>query len=82
MKVTVKVFGRYKEITGKEQIQLMVTAGNTLKHVVEAFVTQYPMAEKDKKFMMVSKNKILASYDTVICEEDEIILSPPVVSGG
>jgi molybdopterin converting factor small subunit len=82
MKVTVRVFGRYKDITRKGQVQLEVTEGNTLKHVVDAFVTRYPAVEKDKKFMMVSKNKMYASYDTVITEGDEITLSPPVVSGG
>jgi molybdopterin converting factor small subunit len=45
-------------------------------------VKQYPATEKDKNRMMMSKNKIYASFDTTINEEDEITLSPPVVSGG
>jgi MoaD family protein len=82
MKITVRLFGRYKDITGKDQIKLDISAGNTLKDVVDTFVKQYPATEKDKSRMMVSKNKMYASFDTTIIEGDEITLSPPVVSGG
>jgi MoaD family protein len=82
MKITVRLFGRYKDITGKDQIKLDISAGNTLKDVVDTFVTQYPATEKDKSRMLVSKNKMYASFDTTIIEGDEITLSPPVVSGG
>ncbi len=80
--VTIRVFGRYKDITNKEMIQLNIGKGNTLGDVIYCFVKQYPAAEKDKCNIMVSKNKMYASYDTIIAEGDEITLSPPVVSGG
>lgn len=82
MMVTIRVFGRYKDITNKEMIQLNIGKGNTLGDVIDCFVKQYPAAEKDKCYIMVSKNKMYASYDTIIAEGDEITLSPPVVSGG
>jgi MoaD family protein len=82
MKITVRLFGRYKDITGKDQIKLDISAGNTLRDVVDTFVKQYPATEKDKSRMMVSKNKMYASFDTTIIEGDEITLSPPIVSGG
>jgi len=82
MKVTIRMFGRYKDITGKDQIELDISAGNTLKDVVDTFVKQYPSTEKDKNRMMMSKNKMYASFNTTVNEGDEITLSPPVVSGG
>jgi len=82
MKIMVKVFGRYKDITGKETIQLDITDGNTLKDVIYAFIKKYPTAQKDKDRIMVTKNKMFASFNTTIAQEDEITLSPPVVSGG
>ncbi len=82
MKIMVKVFGRYKEITGKEIVRIDITDGNTLQDVINAFIKQYPTVQKDKNWMMVTKNKLLSSFDTTIAEEDEITLSPPVVSGG
>jgi molybdopterin converting factor small subunit len=82
MKIIVKVFGRYKDISGKETIQLDIIDGNTLQDVINAFVKKYPALQKDKNRMMVTKNKMFASFDTIVIQEDEITLSPPVVSGG
>jgi molybdopterin converting factor small subunit len=82
MKISVRLFGRYKDITKKDTILLDIGEGNTLGDVVDRFVKQYPVTEKDKSRMMVSKNKMYASFDTTIVEGDEITLSPPVVSGG
>lgn len=82
MKITVRVFGRYKDITKKNIIKLNIGAGNTLGHLIDCFVNQYPTTKKDKNRMLVSKNKTYASYDTLITEDDEITISPPVVSGG
>jgi len=82
MMITVRVFGRYKDITKKDVIQLNIREGSTLGDVIDCFVKQYPVTEKDKSRMMVSKNKMYASFDTMITEVDEITLSPPVVSGG
>ncbi len=82
MKITVRIFGRYKDIAGKDQLTLEITTGNTLRDVVDTFVKQYSAAEKDKSRMMVIKNKMYASYDTIVSEGDEVTLLPPVVSGG
>lgn len=82
MKITVRVFGRYKNITGKEKIQLDMTKGNTIRDLIDVFVMVYPITIKDKDRIMVTKNKMYTSYETTITEEDEITLTPPVVSGG
>jgi molybdopterin converting factor small subunit len=82
MKITVRLFGRYKDIAGKEKVHLDITEGNTLRDVVAVFVKQYPTVAIDKSRMMITKNKMFTSFDTTITEGDEITLSPPVVSGG
>lgn len=82
MKITVKLIGRYKEITGQESIDFDITDDTTIRDIINTFVTKYPAFEKDKGRMMVIKNKMYASYDTTVDKEDEIALSPPVVSGG
>jgi molybdopterin converting factor small subunit len=82
LKIIVKVYGRYKDITGKETLQLDITDGNTLRDAIDVFVKRYPVTEKDKSRMIVTKNKMYTSYDTTITEEDEITIAPPVVSGG
>jgi molybdopterin converting factor small subunit len=82
LKIIVKVYGRYKNITGKQTVQLDITDGNTLRDLIDVFVKHYPDTEKDKKRILVTKNKMITSYDTTITEEDEITIAPPVVSGG
>jgi MoaD family protein len=82
MKIMVKVFGRYKDIIGKDYIAIDIKEGNTLRDVIDSFVKHYPATEIDKNRMMVSKNKIYVSYDTTVNEGDEVTLCPPVVSGG
>ena len=82
MNITVKLIGRYKEITGKTKLTLTVEKGDTIWDVVDEFIKQYSVIEKDKKFIMVSKNNIYTTIDAKIVDGDEITLSPPVVSGG
>lgn len=82
MKIIVRVFGRYKDIVGADTMKFDITGGKTIQDVVDFFVRQYPMVDKDKSRIMVTKNKMYISYDTTITEGDEITLSPPVVSGG
>jgi len=82
MDITVKLIGRYKEITGQTSLKLKIEKGDTIWDVVDEFIKQYPAIEKDKKFIMVSKNNTYTTIDAKIADGDEIVLSPPVVSGG
>ncbi len=82
MLVKVKLIARYKDITGKQELELEILNGDTIWHVVDVLIKQYPKIEKDKKFIMVSKNNIYTTIDAKIMDGDEITLSPPVVSGG
>ena len=82
MLVKVKLIGRYKDIAGKQELELEILNGDTIWHVVDVLIRQYPIIEKDKKFIMVSKNNVYTTIDAKIMDGDEITLSPPVVSGG
>ena len=82
MNITVKLIGRYKDIAGQTKLKLIIEKGDTIWDVVDEFIKQYPQVEKDKKFIMVSKNNIYTTIDAKIMDGDEITLSPPVVSGG
>jgi molybdopterin converting factor small subunit len=82
MRISVKLYGRYKEITGTDKIQLHITDGITLQDVINTFIKKYPSIEKDKSRMIATKNKMYISFDTTLVEGDEITISPPIVSGG
>lgn len=81
MKIKLRLFGRYKDITGKKELELVVN-GDTIWHVVDAFIKQHPVIEKNKKFIMVSKNNTYTTFDEKIADGDTVTISPPIVSGG
>lgn len=82
MKITIRFIGRYKDIIGKNTIDVVVTTGDTIWNVIDTIIQQYPALEKDKKFMMISKNNCFVNRDTKIASGDLLTLAPPVVSGG
>jgi MoaD family protein len=82
MNVKVKIIGRYQNITGKKELNLEIKNGDTVWHVIDTLVKKYSEMEKDKKFLMVSKNDVFTNHDSKINEGDEITIFPPVVSGG
>lgn len=82
MKITVRLIGRYKDITGQEKIEFDITDDTIIRDIIDTFMKKYPAVEKDKGRMMVIKNNMYTSYDAAIGKNDEIALSPPVVSGG
>ena len=82
MKVLVRFIGRYKEVTGVSDLELDVLSGDTMWSVLDMLIQRYPALEKDKKFMLISKNGVFATRDTMIMAGDQITVAPPVVSGG
>ncbi|MFO7678401.1 MAG: MoaD/ThiS family protein [Thermoplasmatota archaeon] len=82
MKIYVKLTGRYKEIVSKSEFELSMNPNDTIWNVIDKFAARYPEVEKDKKFIMVSKNNVYTTYDEQLADGDIVTLSPPVVSGG
>ena len=58
MLVKVKLIGRYKDITGKQELKLEILNGNTIWHVVDVFIKQYPIhtLKGGHFFAMVKQN--------------------------
>ncbi|MCX6664718.1 MAG: MoaD/ThiS family protein [Euryarchaeota archaeon] len=82
MKITIKLIGRYKDITGKQELLFDILSGDTLWHAVDEFIKRYPVFEKDKQFMIVTKNNMFTNLNEKIKEGDNLTIAPPVVSGG
>lgn len=82
MKVKIKLFGRYKDKTGKKEIELEIKDGDTIWHVINILINRNPELEKEKKFIMVSLNNVYTTLETRIKNGDEITISPPIVGGG
>lgn len=82
MKIKVKFIGRYKDMTGKKELEIDISGGDSIWHAIESVVKHYPQLERDKRLIIVSKNSMLTSHEAKIADGDEITLTPPVVSGG
>ena len=82
MKIKIRFIGRYKDITKKHESTIEITKGNTIWDIIDLLGKQYPEIEKDKKFIMVSKNNTFTTINATIDEGDEISIFPPVVAGG
>jgi MoaD family protein len=82
MKVTIKLFGRYSEITGKKEFELDINNGDTIWDVITVLIKKNPLLVKDQNFIMVSRNNVYATFETKIKNGDLITISPPIVGGG
>jgi MoaD family protein len=82
MKIEIRFIGRYQDIIGKSEQTINLHQGDTIWDVLMFLAEQYPEIEKDKKFIMVSKNNTFTHKQEKIKEGDQITIFPPVVAGG
>lgn len=80
MRVKVRYFGQFRDLTGKTDEALDVEKGITVEGIREHVRELYPkMASKEE--IMVALNGSFVPLDQVIEESDEVAFFPPV-SGG
>jgi molybdopterin synthase catalytic subunit len=81
LKITVKFFASYKEVLGKEQIEIQLDDNSTVDHLLSRLRQDYPKLGNLMETLVVSINLEYATFDTKLREGDEVALLPPV-SGG
>ena len=79
--VRVRLFATFREIVGEPRLAWTAREGETLADVVEAIVARYPDLARHRDAMLLAVNASFASPDTVLRDNDEVALMPPV-SGG
>ena len=82
--ITVKLFGMTKSLADNQSaLSLELTAGRSVKDLVELINARYPMIGEliHKKKVLVSVNHEIAHDDTGVREGDEIALLPPFAGG-
>ena len=80
MKLRIKAFGIAREIVGKSNLVLDVNEGASVQEMKVILFQHYPNLESLTS-MFVAVNHSYADDYTILGEEDEIALIPPV-SGG
>ena len=81
MEVKITFFGRFREITGENEITLEIKKDLTLKEILEIILRKYPKLKEEKNNMLFSVNHRYASLETIVRDGDEIAVFPPVGGG-
>jgi len=81
MKVTVKLFARYRELAGVESIEVELPKDSTGSDLLNHLVRQYPALNIMHKNARLAVNLEFRSLETVLLDGDEISYIAPV-SGG
>lgn len=80
MRVKVRLFASLREEVGQELVELEVPAECSVDSLIEAFNVRYPEAGRLGP-VLVAVNQEVGGPDTLVGEDDEVALLPPV-SGG
>jgi molybdopterin converting factor subunit 1 len=81
MRVTVKLFARFREVVGSSSLEREMAAGNRVADLLAELAEDFPQFPANSQRMIVAVNREFASRDTVLRGGDEVALFPPV-SGG
>ena len=81
IQVTVKLFAIFQEVFALPEIQVEVSAGNSVSQIFDHLVSQQPSLEKWRSLTRYAINLNFVEPDTILNDGDEIALIPPV-SGG
>ena len=81
MHVRVRLFARYREATGREQLDLELPEGGTVEHAWAAIVGRHPELEPYRPFTLFAVGTEYVEPAYRLAPDDELCLFPPV-SGG
>ena len=81
MKIVVKYFALFRDITGTDQDTVVIAEGVSVSELLETIRTKYPDMEKTKRDVLVSVNRNFATHEVKLKDGDEVAIFPPV-SGG
>lgn len=81
MHLTLRLFARPREIVGRGELTLDITAGATVGTVVAELIVKYPDLEKWREYFVCSVNKEYATNDRRLEDGDELAIMPPVAGG-
>jgi sulfur-carrier protein len=81
MKVKVKLFARYRELTKMGEESIEVAEGARVSDVVSAILSKHPVLNGQRDDMLVSLNGKRSKGGERLKEGDEVALLPPATGG-
>lgn len=80
MKIKIRYFGQFRDITGKTEEEIETKEGVTVVQLRDQIRAKYPKIA-EKREVLVAVNSTFTALDIVIKPEDKVAFFPPV-SGG
>ena len=81
MKIVVKYFALFRDITGTDQDTVVIGEESMVSDLLGSIRSKYPEMDKTKRDVLVSVNRNFASHEVRLKDGDEVAIFPPV-SGG
>lgn len=81
LKVKIRYFALYRDLSGKSDEILDVNEGSTLATLLDSVKKVHPIFEKQPGEFLLALNEEYAERDAVLSEGDEVAIFPNV-SGG
>jgi sulfur-carrier protein len=81
IQVKVKLFAVYQEAFGTPELELTLLPETTVDQLLASLIEQQPQLTKWRDVTRFGVNLQFVESDTVLQDEDEVVLIPPV-SGG
>ena len=81
MKIVVKYFALFRDITGTDQDTVVLGEESIVSDLLGSIRSKYPEMDRTKRDVIVSVNRTFASHEVRLKDGDEVAIFPPV-SGG
>jgi len=81
MRVKIRLFASLREAASRSESRLDLSEGATAEDAWQALVGQLPALAARRPSLAVAVNRIYASFETALQDDDEVVFIPPV-SGG
>lgn len=81
MKITIKFFGKHKEIVGIKKMDMEIEEGKDIEYLFERLCKKFPELREVKDYTFISLNNCYTSFAEVLHNNDEVAFFPPVGGG-
>ncbi len=81
LRIRVKFFAAPREALDRDEIDLEVRAGSTVKDLIDTLQNEYPVLEAYTRFLNVAVNRAYVGMQTELHDGDEVACLPPVGGG-
>lgn len=79
--VTIKLFAAYQDACGVPELQREIPSQTPVSAVLDDLIAEYPELQPWRNLTRFGVNLQFAEPDTILHDDDEVVLIPPV-SGG